>query len=111
MKLTLRERSECFRGFLLLIAQDQVVSPEEKEMLRRIGKALDFEQRFCEEAMNDLLENIHIAKTPPSFPTLNMQRHSCATASGSRRQTRRSTLKRWRGSSRLRKQTGSAHHG
>ncbi len=67
MKLTLRERSECFRGFLLLIAQDRVVSPEEKEMLRRIGKALDFEQRFCEEAMNDLLENIHIAKTPPVF--------------------------------------------
>jgi len=67
MKLTMRERSECFRGFLLLIAQDRVVAPEEKKLLCHIGKALDFEQRFCEEAIDDLLENAHIAKDPPVF--------------------------------------------
>ena len=67
MKLTLRERSECFRGFLLLIAQDRVVSPEEKQILLLVGKALDFEQGFCEEAMQDLLDNAHIAKDPPVF--------------------------------------------
>ena len=65
MKLTLREKSECFRGFLLLIAQDRVVTPEEKSLLRHIGKALDFEKRFCEEALDDLLENAHIARNPP----------------------------------------------
>src|SRR5512132_1329656 len=65
MKLSLREKSECFRGFLLLIAQDRVVTPEEKSLLRHIGKALDFEKRFCEEALNDLLENAHIARNPP----------------------------------------------
>ena len=67
MKLSLHERSECFRGFLLLIAQDRVIAPEEKELLRRIGKALDFEKRFCEEAMDDLLENVHLATKPPVF--------------------------------------------
>ncbi|RPH35022.1 TerB family tellurite resistance protein [bacterium] len=67
MKLTLREKSECFRGFLLLIAQDRIISPEEKELLRHIGKALDFEKRFCEEAMDDLLENAHIPRNPPIF--------------------------------------------
>lgn len=67
MKLTLREKSECFRGFLLLIAQDRVVTPEERELLRHIGKALDFERRFCEEALDDLLENAHIARNPPVF--------------------------------------------
>ncbi len=67
MKLTLREKSECFRGFLLLIAQDRLVSPEEKDLLRQIGKALDFDKRFCEEAMDDLLENAHIATQPPVF--------------------------------------------
>ncbi len=75
MKLTLREKSECFRGFLLLIAQDQVVSTEEREILLRIGKALDFDKRFCEEAMDDLLENAHIAKDPPVF-----SRRECAEA-------------------------------
>ena len=67
MKLTLRERSECFRGFLLLVAQDRVVSPEERDLLRQIGKALDFEKNFCEEAIDDLLENIHISRNPPVF--------------------------------------------
>ena len=36
-------------------------------LLRRIGKALDFEGRFCEEAMEDLLENKYIATDPPHF--------------------------------------------
>lgn len=67
MKLTLREKSECFRGFLLLIAQDRIVTPEERELLRHIGKALDFERRFCEEALDDLLENAHISRNPPVF--------------------------------------------
>lgn len=67
MKLDLREKSECFRGFLLLIAQDRVITPEERELLRHIGKVLDFDRGFCEEAMEDLLENVHIATTPPVF--------------------------------------------
>jgi tellurite resistance protein len=67
MKLTLREKSECFRGFLLLIGQDRVISPEEKELLRQVGKALDFDGRFCEEAMDDLLDNVHISTEPPVF--------------------------------------------
>ncbi len=32
-----------------------------------IGKALDFDSRFCEEALDDLLENAHIATNPPVF--------------------------------------------
>ena len=67
MKLSMREKSECFRGFLLLIAQDRVVKTEERELLRHIGKVLDFEKRFCEEAMDDLLDNIHIPTDPPVF--------------------------------------------
>lgn len=67
MKLNMREKSECFRGFLLLIAQDRVIRPEERELLRHIGKVLDFEKQFCEEAMDDLLDNVHIPTTPPEF--------------------------------------------
>jgi hypothetical protein len=67
MKLSLRERSECFRAFLLLIGQDRVVAIEERELLRHIGKVLDFERRFCEEAIDDLLENAHISTDPPVF--------------------------------------------
>ncbi len=67
MKLSMREKSECLRGFLLLIAQDRVVSPEERELLRHIGRALDFEKSFCEEALDDLLENAHISTSPPVF--------------------------------------------
>lgn len=89
MKLDLRERSECFRGFLLLIAQDRVIRPEERELLRHIGKALDFEKRFCEEAMDDLLDNVHISTHPPVFTRREYAEaflHDCIRIAGTDRE-------------------------
>ncbi len=67
MKMTLLDRSECFRGFLLLIGQDRRISPKERELLLDIGRMLDFERRFCEVSIDDLLENNHINSDPPVF--------------------------------------------
>ena len=67
MKMSLYERSECFRAYLLLIGKDRQISPEERLLLLAIGKKLDFESRFCETSINDLLENHYISHDPPLF--------------------------------------------
>jgi hypothetical protein len=67
MKMSLYERSECFRAFLLLIGKDKSISPEERLLLLAIGKKLDFESRFCETSINDLLENQYISHEAPLF--------------------------------------------
>jgi len=67
MKMSLYERSECFRGYLLLIGKDRQISSEERILLLAIGKKLDFESRFCETSINDLLENKYISNEPPLF--------------------------------------------
>jgi tellurite resistance protein len=67
MKMTVFDRSECFRAFLLLIGQDGVITQEERSLLLEIGKVLDFERRFSETAIDDLLENRYISTEPPLF--------------------------------------------
>lgn len=67
MKMSIFERSECFRGFLLLVAQDGVISRAERDLLLHIGRVLDFDAHFCENAMSDILENNYISREPPVF--------------------------------------------
>jgi uncharacterized tellurite resistance protein B-like protein len=67
MKMSLVEKSECFRSFLILIGIDGKISAEERRLLLMIGKKLDFERSFCETAINDLLENNYINREPPQF--------------------------------------------
>lgn len=66
-RMSLFERSECFRAFLLLIGQDHEITSEERTLLLSIGKKLDFEHRFCKTAIDDLLENRFISSDPPVF--------------------------------------------
>lgn len=67
MKMSVLEKSECFRAFLILIGTDRVISPQEKALLLQIGKRLDFDGGFCEASVDDLLENKHIPDEPPLF--------------------------------------------
>lgn len=67
MKITLQDRSLYFKGLLLLIGKDRLVTEQEKQIMMRIGRSLDFEREFCETAINDILENRHITHEPPAF--------------------------------------------
>lgn len=65
--IPLQERGNYYRGLLVLIRKDQVVSREEKEMMIRIGEKLDFDRRFCEATIDDLMKNPHIKRTVIRF--------------------------------------------
>jgi hypothetical protein len=60
MRIPLVDRGNYYRGLLVLIRRDRVISTQERELMIRLGQALDFDKRFCENAIDDLLKNPHI---------------------------------------------------
>jgi len=66
-KIPLIERGNYYRGLLVLIRRDHVISLRERELLIRLGKGLDFDVRFCENAINDLPKNPHIKAKAMKF--------------------------------------------
>ena len=69
MNIPIVDASNYFKGLLVLIKQDRKVSDSEVALMKRIGKALGFEQAFCEQAIAGILENQHVRDQPPKFST------------------------------------------
>lgn len=69
MNIPIVDASNYFKGLLVLIKQDRKVSDSEVALMKRIGKALGFEQEFSEQAIAGVLENVHIRDLPPKFST------------------------------------------
>jgi hypothetical protein len=69
MTINVLDASNYFKGLLLLIRKDRKVTPAEIEAMKRIGKALGFERKFCENAIAEILENAFIVDEPPHFPS------------------------------------------
>jgi len=67
MKLTMLDRSTYFKGLLLLIKKDNVVTEGEKELMIKIGQTLGFEKTFIESSIKDLMENQYITDDVPVF--------------------------------------------
>jgi len=74
MTIDVLDGSNYFRGLLLLIRKDHTINTVEADRMKSIGKSLGLEQRFCEEAIRDVLENPHIADTPPQFSAPGLAR-------------------------------------
>ena len=64
MKISIKDASSYFRGLLLLIRKDKRVDHSEVDLMKRVGKSLGFEPRFCENAIHEILESTYIAETP-----------------------------------------------
>lgn len=69
MKITLIDSVNYLKGLLLLIRKDRKVTDGEIRLMKRIGKALGFEPKFCDNAIHEILENKHIVDAPPEFST------------------------------------------
>ncbi|MBN2242660.1 MAG: TerB family tellurite resistance protein [Acidobacteria bacterium] len=67
MKASFMDRGKYYRGLLVLIGRDRVVDPREHALVLQFGKILDFDERFCEAAIADLLDNEHINEEPILF--------------------------------------------
>lgn len=67
MKLTIFDRSAYFKGLLLLIKKDNVVSEGENKLMIKIGQTLGFDTSFIESAINELMENEFLTDDVPVF--------------------------------------------
>jgi hypothetical protein len=67
MNLSLLNRSHYYKGLLVLSRRDRFVDAREKTLLLQMGKILDFDRRFCEATIDDLLSNTHITREPVIF--------------------------------------------
>ncbi len=65
MKIPLVERSKYYRGLLVLVGRDRIIDTRERALMLEIGQILDFDKRFCENAMNELLRNPQIIRSKP----------------------------------------------
>lgn len=74
MKLTLMDRSLYLRGLMLLIRTDRQIHDEERGMMLRIGEILGFDRGFCQETMDDIVENKHVDDRPPVFAAKGVAR-------------------------------------
>ena len=65
--MTYLDRSNYFRGLLLLVKKNNKVNKDEVNMIMRIGNRLGFAYDFCKGALKDILDNEHIVDVPPKF--------------------------------------------
>jgi hypothetical protein len=69
VRIPLVDRGNYYRGLLVLIRRDRAINVRECELMFRFGQALDFDKRFCEAAIGDLMDNKHIRDEPMTFST------------------------------------------
>jgi uncharacterized tellurite resistance protein B-like protein len=69
MKISVIDGSSYFKGLLLLVRKDRKITELEIQLMKRIGKTLGFERKFCDDAIHEILENEYIVDTPPQFST------------------------------------------
>ena len=67
MKITVLDGSNYFKGLLLLIRKDRKITELEIQLMKRIGKTLGFEREFCDNAIDEILENKFIVDAHPEF--------------------------------------------
>lgn len=67
MKLSLMIKSHYYKGLLVLSRRDRVIDDREKRLLLHIGKTFDFDRRYCEATIDELLSNRHISREPVIF--------------------------------------------
>jgi hypothetical protein len=67
MNLSLLNKSNYYRGLLVLLRRDRFVDAREKDLLLQMGEIFDFDRRFCEATIDALLSNTHITREPVIF--------------------------------------------
>ncbi|MFA6467582.1 MAG: hypothetical protein WCW35_01710 [Bacteroidota bacterium] len=67
MNISIIDGSAYFKGLLLLIRKDRLVTKPEIQLMKRIGKTLGFELEFCDNAIRDILVNEYIIDIIPEF--------------------------------------------
>jgi hypothetical protein len=67
MAVNLMDRSNYFKGLLILSKVDEDIAYQEIEILKTVGEKLGFNKEFCDNTINEAAENKHIKNEPLKF--------------------------------------------
>lgn len=67
MELNLIDKSNYFKGLLILIRKKKAVTESTRRTVKRIAAVLDFNQDFVDSSIKNLLVNKNIVEEPPKF--------------------------------------------
>jgi hypothetical protein len=67
MEFFYQDKGNYFRGLLVLIGKDNIIGNEEKAKILEITNRLGFDPKFCNDAVNEFLENSYVDTNPPVF--------------------------------------------
>ncbi|HET55143.1 MAG TPA: hypothetical protein ENN33_07985 [Ignavibacteria bacterium] len=67
MKFNLFDKSNYFRGLLIVIRKNKTVTESASRTVKRIAAVLDFNQDFVDVSLKNLLVNEYIVEEPPKF--------------------------------------------
>ncbi|MGD8779671.1 MAG: hypothetical protein PVH88_11995 [Ignavibacteria bacterium] len=71
MEMNQIDKSNFFRGLLLLVSKDNKITNSEKESILSIGKSLGYSDDYCRSSVNEILINKYISNKPPKFTDKN----------------------------------------
>jgi hypothetical protein len=75
MNITILDKSLYLKGLLLLASKDKKITENEKMYVMEAGRSLGFEEKFCENAVGEILENEFIEDTPPKFSSREIAKY------------------------------------
>lgn len=61
------DRSNYFKGLLILSKVDEDIANQEKEILKIVGEKLGFNKEFCDNTINEAIKNKYIKNEPLIF--------------------------------------------
>lgn len=67
MTINLVDRSNYFKGLLIMIGKDRLINEKEIQIVKKFGQIFDFDESFVMESINDLLSNKFISEKPFNF--------------------------------------------
>jgi len=67
MKFNLIDKSNYFRGLLILIRKNETLTESTSRKVKRIATVLEFNQDFVDSSVKNLLVNKNIVEEPPKF--------------------------------------------
>lgn len=65
------DKSNYFKGLLVLVGKDKEISKNESDLIKKAGNILGFNQEFVDKSIKNFFKNKYIIEEPPVFTNYN----------------------------------------
>lgn len=65
------DKSNYFKGLLVLVGKDKEINRNESDLIKKVGNILGFNHDFVDKAIKNFFKNKYIIEEPPVFSNYN----------------------------------------